>query len=83
MAACDARGKARYTDLLSAARAARALTRRKEAVRPYGCKDCGGWHLTSKPASSAYLAKLAAHPDGPEALRILAMAESRHDTRRP
>lgn len=73
MAACDATGRERYPDLLSAARAARAITRRKNAVRPYGC-NCGGWHLTSKPMSPAYLAKLAAHPDGPAALRILSQA---------
>lgn len=51
--------------------------RKDSALWPYEC-PCGAWHLTSIPVSAEHagvvVARIAAHPDGPEALRILSRA---------
>ncbi|ROQ69199.1 hypothetical protein EDD93_3696 [Streptomyces sp. 840.1] len=47
-------GKIRYRDRLAAAIAlastSRSTASRREEARTYRCRQCRGWHLTSKPA---------------------------------
>lgn len=72
---CPQPGKHPYEGPLNAALEAAARRRGRDApLYPYPCA-CGAWHLSSKRISAGYAAvRIATHPDGPEALRILSEA---------